>query len=222
MNCDKNPQKIQKMFDEISDYYDMMNNLMSFGTHYLIKFLALKELEIKPRTMIIDLCCGSGDITKLITKFYPRVKIIGIDFSSKMLKLAKIKNPKGVFLHADCTNLPFAEREIDYITMTFGLRNIENRTQALKEIYRVLDFGGEFLHLDFGIKNWTSKIFNFTLPIFAKIFKKDLDAYKYLLCSKEEFPSPDDLIKEFKSHNFKLLKRKDYLFGAISLQILTK
>jgi demethylmenaquinone methyltransferase/2-methoxy-6-polyprenyl-1,4-benzoquinol methylase len=222
MVCDKNPQKIQKMFDEISNYYDKMNNIMSFGTHYIIKYLALRELEIKPRTMILDLCCGSGDITKLITKFYPRVKIIGIDFSRNMLKLAKIKNPKGVFLQADCTNLPFAEREIDYITMTFGLRNIENRTQALKEIYRVLNYGGEFLHLDFGIKNWANKIFNFTLPIFAKICKKDLEAYKYLLCSKEEFPTPENLIKEFETLNFKLKKRKDYLFGAISLQIFTK
>jgi demethylmenaquinone methyltransferase/2-methoxy-6-polyprenyl-1,4-benzoquinol methylase len=222
MECNKNPQKIQKMFDDISSYYDRMNNLISFGTHYILKFLALKELDIKPRTMILDLCCGSGDITKLVTKFYPRTKIIGVDFSSNMIKLAKIKNPKGVFLLTDCTDLPLAEREIDYITMTFGLRNIENRAKALTEIYRVLNYDGKFLHLDFGINNWASKIFNFTLLLFAKICRKDLKAYKYLICSKKDFPNPDALIEEFETHKFKLLKRKDYLFGAISLQIMTK
>jgi demethylmenaquinone methyltransferase/2-methoxy-6-polyprenyl-1,4-benzoquinol methylase len=222
MTCDKNPQKIQKMFDEISEYYDMMNNLISFGTHYILKFLALKELEIAPRTMILDLCCGSGDITKLVTKFYPRAKIIGLDFSANMLKLAKTKNPKGVFLKGDCTELPFSEKEIDYVTMTFGLRNVENRAKALDEIYRVLNYGGKFLHLDFGVKNWASNVFNFALPLFAKICKKDITHYEYLLCSKEDFPTPELLIEEFQTHGFKFLKRKDYLFGAISLQILEK
>lgn len=81
------------MFDEISGYYDFMNNFISFGTHYILKFLALKELNIQPRTMILDLCCGTGDFTKLITKFYPRAKVIGLDFSQEMLKLAKQKIP---------------------------------------------------------------------------------------------------------------------------------
>ena len=63
MECDKNPQKIKLMFDEISAYYDFMNNFISLGTHYLLKFLAIKELNIKPRTMIFDLCCGTGDFT---------------------------------------------------------------------------------------------------------------------------------------------------------------
>lgn len=93
MACDKNTQKIKTMFDEISGYYDFMNNFISFGTHYIVKFLALKELNIQPRTMILDLCCGTGDFTKLITKFYPRAKVIGLDFSQEMLKLAKQKIP---------------------------------------------------------------------------------------------------------------------------------
>ena len=116
MDIDKTPEKIQAMFDEISEYYDKMNNFISLGTHYIIKFLALKELAIQPRTMIIDLCCGTGDFTKIISNFYPRAKVIGLDFSNKMLKLAKSKNPNGVFIQSDCTNLPFAEGEFDYIT----------------------------------------------------------------------------------------------------------
>ena len=93
MTCDKNPQKIQNMFDEISSYYDKMNNIISLGTHFIIKYFALKELDIKPRSVVLDLCCGTGDFTKIISKFYPRAKVIGLDFSEKMLKLAMKKIP---------------------------------------------------------------------------------------------------------------------------------
>ena len=68
MTCDKNTQHIQKMFDEISKYYDKMNNIISFGFHYLIKFLSIRKLNLKPRSMILDLCCGTGDFTQIISK----------------------------------------------------------------------------------------------------------------------------------------------------------
>ena len=56
MTCDKNPEKIKSMFDQIAIYYDKVNNLISFGTHYLIKYLCVKELDIKPRSSVVDLC----------------------------------------------------------------------------------------------------------------------------------------------------------------------
>ncbi len=220
--CDKNPQKVKALFNEIAQYYDKTNNYISFFTHYIIKYLALKELNIKPRSMILDVCCGTGDFTQIINKFYPRVNIIGIDFSQNMIKLAKIKNPNGVFAVADCLNLPFKEREFNYVTASFGLRNIENRKQAISEIYRVLDFGGEFLHVDFGEHNKISKIFDFIVPIIAKISKINIQHYKYLIDTKNDFPQPDKLIEEFSELGFKFVKRKDYLFGAISIQIMEK
>ncbi len=222
MQCDKNPKKIQNMFDEISTYYDKMNNLISFGTHYIIKILSIKMLEIKPNTIILDTCCGTGDFSKIISKIYPKTKIIGLDFSVSMIKLAKQKSPKNVFIQGDCTALPFSENEFDYIIMGFGLRNINDRKKALSEVFRVLKDGGKFLHLDFGNHNFLSKIFNIFVPIIVKFAGKNSEHYKYLLESKESFPTPDILIKEFESAGFKFLKRQDYLFGTISAQITYK
>ena len=222
MVCDKNPQKIQKIFNEIAVYYDRTNNFISLYTHYIIKYFALRELNIKPRSIILDICCGTGDFTKLITKIYPRTRVIGVDFSENMLKLAKHKNPKGVFMLADCLQLPFKEKEFNYVTAGFGLRNINDRTQAISEIYRVLDFGGQFLHLDFGQHNQFSKIFDHIVPVIAKFLQINSEHYKYLINSKQDFPEPDELIKEFESNGFKLVKRIDYLFGAISIQIMQK
>lgn len=222
MSCDKNPAKIKNMFDEISNYYDKMNNFISFGSHFILKILVIQELQITPHARILDICCGTGDFTKIISKLYQHTKIIGIDFSQNMLKLAKKKNPKGVFLQGDATNLPFKENEFDYITMSFGLRNIENRSKALEEAYRILKQGGKFLQLDFGKHNKISKIFDIVVPLIVKIFKKNEEHYKYLLASKDEFPTSDELITEFESHGFKFVKKCDYLFGTISCQIMEK
>ena len=132
MTANKNPEKITKMFDEISGYYDKVNNFISLGTHYLIKKIALKNLEIKANSYVLDLCCGTGDFTQIISKICPKAKVVGLDNSLAMLKLAKIKNPNKVFMQGDCVSLPFKE-EFDFITVGFGLRNIENRQQTISQ-----------------------------------------------------------------------------------------
>lgn len=222
MNCDKNPYKIKNMFDEISEYYDFMNNCISLGTHYFIKYLSLKLLDIKQYTLILDLCCGTGDFSKIISKLSPTSKVIGLDFSAKMLKTAKQKNPQMTFIQGDCTYLPFKDNEFDYITIGFGLRNIANRTKAISEIYRILKPQGKFLHLDFGTHNTLSRMFDLIVLSAVKLTGKNFKHYKYLLESKKDFPPPDKLIKEFEKQRFKFIKRQDYLFGIISAQIMEK
>ncbi len=221
MTADKDPRKITKMFDEISGYYDKMNNFISLGTHYLIKKIALKNLKIKSYSYVLDLCCGTGDFTQIINEICPKAKVVGLDNSLEMLKLAKIKNPNKVFMQGDCTSLPFKE-EFYYITVGFGLRNIEDRQKAISEIYRSLKNGGKFLHLDFGRHNLTCPIFDFLVHITVKTLGIHSENYTYLLNSKKEYPEPNELIKEFENQGFKLLKRQDFLFGAVSYQIMQK
>lgn len=224
MTCDKNPEKITKMFDEISSYYDKMNNFISLGTHYLIKKIALKNLKVKPNSYILDLCCGTGDFTRILGQIAPKSKVIGFDNSIEMLKLAKIKNPQKVFMQGDCTSLPFEQNEFDYITIGFGLRNVENRQSAISEIYRTLKYGGKFLHLDFGRHGFGGKIFDVVvLFVINTVVKRcHADNYKYLIQSKNEYPEPNELIKEFETHGFRFVKHQDFLFGAISYQIMEK
>lgn len=219
--CDKNPQKIKAIFENISLYYDKMNDIISFCTHKLIKKSAINELEIKPYTMVLDLCCGTGDFSGIITKNCKDVKVIGLDVSPNMLKIAKQKYPQMTFMEGDCTDLPFNE-DFEYITMGFGLRNIENRQKALEQIYKSLKSGGKFLHLDFGKHNKISKIFDKIVPYLVKLSKKDLTNYEYLLQSKNTYPEPDELIEEFENAGLKFVRKKDFLFGAISCQVMKK
>ncbi|MBR6098516.1 ubiquinone/menaquinone biosynthesis methyltransferase [bacterium] len=223
MTTDKTPEKISEMFDDIALNYDRNNNIISLGLHNRIKKLALKNLTLKDNFKILDICCGTGDIEKILLKTKYALDITGIDFSEKMLLIANdCHSDKVHFIKADATDLPFEDNSFDTITMTFGLRNIQNRTKAIKEAYRVLRKDGEFLHLDFGVKNFPSKIFDFIAKTGIKLFYKDKLPYEYLINSKKEFPEPDEIIKEFAAENFKLKKKKDFLLGIISMQIYTK
>lgn len=222
MTCDKSPQKIKHIFDEISPYYDEMNNFISWGTHLFVKYFSVRMLAVKKYSDILDLCCGSGDFTKIISKLYPQSKIIGLDNSVEMIKHAKIKNPHKPFVIGDCTDLPFGNEEFDIITIGFGLRNIYDRTKAIQEGFRVLKKDGQFLHLDFGKHNIFSRIFDSLVALIVKLLGKNEQAYLYLSDSKKEYPEPNELIKEFEKEGFKLVKRKDFLLGVVSAQVYKK
>ena len=223
MTTDKAPQKILRMFDDIAESYDRNNNIISFGTHTGIKARALNELKISNNDKILDICCGTGDIGKILLKKNSQLDITGVDFSEKMLSVgSKRLGNKVKFIKADATELPFEDNSFNIITMAFGLRNIQNRKKALQEAYRVLKQNGELLHLDFGVKNFPSKIFDIIAQSGIKLFYGNGLPYEYLINSKNEFPEPEELIMEFKADGFKIKKRKDFLFGIISMQIFTK
>ena len=222
MTLDKTPASIRTMFNMIANKYDFVNNVMSFGTQNYVKNRAIKMLDIKPHDNVIDLCCGTGDLSGIIKKTSPHACITGIDFSEKMLSVAKKKYTNICFMQGDVTNLPYADNSFDFAVMGFGLRNILNAEKAVEEVYRILKPNGKFLHLDFGRKNFASRVYDKMTPLLIKLFTENTQAYSYLIKSKQEFPTPKDLIKDFESKGFKLVKRKDFLCGVISAQVLEK
>ena len=219
---DKTPEKISKMFGAIAKSYDKNNNIISLGLHKIIKKSAVKLLDISDDMKILDLCCGTGDITDIINSKNYKLEVCGIDFSAEMISLAQKKFPKYNFQLGDATNLKVGDSSIDVVTMAFGLRNIENRQSAIKESYRVLKQGGQFLHLDFGYKNIFSKIFNLIAIVGIKLLYGKTLPYEYLIQSKKDFPEPEELTQEFEKEGFKLKKKKDFLFGIISVQVYNR
>lgn len=224
MTADKTPEIINKMFDDISGEYDFMNDVISFGFHRLVKARCINLLNIKDGYNIVDLCSGTGDLARLIRKNYPKTHITGIDFSEKMIKKAKNlkQNTDIQFIQGDVTNLPFPDNSFDVVTMAFGLRNIYNAEKAVGEAYRILKPDGYFMHIDFGEKNFAGAIFDLMTLFFARFFSNNYSAYSYLVKSKREFLTPDDLIKDFEKKGFKKFKRKDFMFRVISCQIMKK
>lgn len=230
----KEPQFIRDLFDSISNNYDKLNDIMSFGLHRKIKREIIKKSKIYlPFTLhsspftLLDLCTGTGDLAGILKKEYPNARVIGVDFSENMLEIARKKHPNIEFLQTDVTHLPLEDESFDLCIISFGLRNIENMEKALTEIYRVLKKDGYFINLDLGKPN---KFFNFFLKpymylwiaLLGKLFHGDETPYKYLAVSNEDFPSPERLTEIFQKIGFFDVKNKNYLFGQIASQISRK
>ncbi len=215
---DKNPEKIQKMFNKIANKYDFLNNVISFGAHKFIKKITFGKLNIKKGSKILDICTGTGDIARIIKQKEPSADVTGVDFSSSMLEFAneKYEDENIKFICEDVCNLEFEDNTFDIITSGFGLRNIENFNLAVKEVKRVLKNNGVFAYLDFSCKNdLVNSIFDRTTVLFARIFGGDVQSYKYLIKSKKEFKKPHELIENFKNSGFKLVSYEKYMFDAI-------
>ena len=213
---------IKKMFDKIAIKYDFINNLISFGTHYCVKRKVISDLNIEPNSKVLDLCCGTGDLGKIIKKIQPSCDVVGVDFSSQMIEIARKNNPNITYWEMDATSLSFEKNSFDYVVMGFGLRNIEQKNKALDEVHRILKTNGNFLHLDFGVSSIFNNLYDAFVLFLSKIFIKDIKPLKYLILSKKRFLTPEELIDLFKFNKLYCIKKRDLCLKMISYQIMKK
>lgn len=222
---DKNADTIQNMFNELAPKYDRMNTLISFCLHKFVKQKSVNLIPIPLRSKCLDLCCGTGDIADMLAQKNNVENVLGLDFSTKMLEIANHKkhSKKITFQEGDCTNIPCKDEYFNICTMAFGLRNIQDYEKAISEINRVLCQGGYFMHLDiFKGNKFINWIFDKTASLLAFIFSKNPNSYKYLIDSKNDFFSPDELITEVEKLGFCCTKKRTWLFGMISAQLFCK
>lgn len=216
----KNPQKIKDLFNTIAKRYDLTNEIISCFQHKKVKKQSLELLNLSENDKVADLCSGTGDIVYFLKKKYPKLDIVGVDFSENMLQIAKDKNKSTDFILADCTDLPFEDNSFDVVTISFGLRNIEDYKKAISEIKRILKPNGQLFYLDFSCdNNFSDKMFNFVIPTLVKFFYKDNIPYKYLVLSKKEFLNTKSRINLFEESGFSLKANKSYVLGVISSEI---
>lgn len=231
MKLSKN--KINSMFDSISNEYDFLNNIITFGGHVKWKNDIVKiARENNPKT-ILDIATGTADIAIKFSEI-ENSKIIGIDISSKMLDVGreKIQNKdlaKRVFLKkGDAENLEFDNSSFDIISIGYGVRNFENLEKGLKESFRVLNPKGKLIILETSIPSnlLIRFIFNIYTKLFIRfissIFSKNPYAYTYLEKSAKKFPSGNDFANILIGTGFKNVKIIPKLFGASTIYVASK
>ena len=212
---------IKKMFNDISPWYDTLNDVLSLSTHRLWKRAFVQKVMAKPHQRILDCATGTGDIAFLMEK-NTEASILAIDFSEKMIQYAqgraKKNNSKVLFSVEDISRLTFADKSFDAVTVSFGIRNVEEVEKGLKELSRV---SRNIYILEFGQpKNWLiSKIYFTSLklyfPLFS-LFSGRSDAYEYLIHSSQTFPSGDDFIDLLKKNtDFLHFKYTPLFFGVV-------
>lgn len=219
----KNPETIKNLFNNLAKRYDFFNRVISLGMQTRVKKKSLKLLNIEDGSNVLDICTGTGDLAFFINKINPNLNITGIDFSEKMLEIARAKqkdyqNNMKFFL-ADGRELPFEDNTFDIVTIGFGLRNIENYERVISEIHRVLKPKGQILNLDFSCdKSFANSVFDLLTSLFTSFTSKK-SSFKYLIESKKEFLSSTDLINLFRRKGFIFLKRKYFAFEVISAEV---
>ena len=220
-------KNINKIFKDIADKYDLMNDLMSFGLHreWKRKLVDLINLNFKKKNIILDLGCGTGDIISHInnkSEINSNYLAYMVDPNIEMMKhgIKKLKAKNITWLASCAEKLPFKNNKFDLVTMSFSLRNVENIKITLNEINRVLKKNGQFLCLEFGkIKNLAiNSIYriysdNF-IPKLGKIITNNKEAYKYLVESIKRFPSQEEICKILKLRKFYNINYYNLNFGV--------
>lgn len=218
--------EIKDIFNNISGKYDLMNDIMTLFIHKKIKKDAVKHIKPKANK-ILDICTGTGDIAGYIYNRFPKSKIIAIDFSEKMLQIAKKKNDnKNIeFIQMNAEQTPFPDNYFDTCIIGFGLRNIPCNTKALQEFHRILKNDGQLIITDIfkPYHQWLYSLFlNKAIPFVAKIFTGKQESYEYLIKSIYNFYSIKKMSEILLSHKFTVKKTYSYLFSTITTIVTEK
>jgi len=224
-------QRVHNVFEKISDNYDKMNSVISFQQHIKWRMDTMGRMNVQPGSKALDVCCGTADWTIALAEAVgPTGKVTGLDFSQNMLNvgLEKVKElglEQVTLIHGNAMELPFPDNSFDYVTIGFGLRNVPDYLQVLKEMNRVLKPGGIAVCLEtsqptlIGYKQLYYFYFRFIMPLFGKLLAKSYREYAWLHESARDFPGMRELAKLFEKAGFKEVKYKPYSGGAAAVHI---
>jgi len=228
---------VREMFTSIAPHYDLLNHVLSFNIDRLWwrrTARTFAQILAQPDCRILDLCCGTGDMTFALSKQAGnrRPQVLGADFSHAMLQRARSKSldklsangPSSTprWIEADALRLPFPDQHFNLVTSAFGFRNLADYDAGLREIARVLRPGGECGILDFSepkgiIGNFYRLYFKQILPRVGTILSGVRGPYAYLPNSVERFPEPPEMLVRMRLAGFREATWTPYTLGIAGL-----
>jgi demethylmenaquinone methyltransferase/2-methoxy-6-polyprenyl-1,4-benzoquinol methylase len=223
----KNSERfVSKVFNDVFDKYDLMNDLMSLGVHRLWKKQFINYLNPQKNTKLLDVASGTGDIAKLyLEKINYNGHVYCLDENKGMLELNKKKfgiSPNIKWFCNNAEKLNFADNYFDYYTISFGIRNVANIKLAIKEAHRVLKPGGRFLCLEFSkvensLLNKFYQIYSKSIPKIGKIVIGKSEPYEYLINSIKKFYNQDEFKDKITKQGFEKVSYKNLSCGIVAI-----
>jgi demethylmenaquinone methyltransferase/2-methoxy-6-polyprenyl-1,4-benzoquinol methylase len=217
--------QVQAMFDRIARVYDRMNGVMTAGMHQRWRERAADLAGVGPGDRALDVATGTGDLALALRA--RGADVVGLDFSERMLELARAKAPDVRFQAGNALALPFGEGEFDAVTVAFGARNLADLRGGLAEMARVTRPGGRVVVLEittprkpplsafFGV--WFDRV----VPRLGRL-AGDPAAYGYLPTSVRRFPAPEALAGEMAAVGLERLRWVLTAGGIIALHVGTR
>ena len=208
------------MFDEVASAYDKTNDLLSLYQSRLWRRSLKAAVAPKSGERILDIAAGTG--TSSMALRVPGAEVVAADFSQGMIAEGKKRYPDLEFVFADAMKLPFKKPEFHAVTMSFGLRNVQDHKVALGEFHRVLLPGGRLVICEFSrVRGLFGTLYRWylrnVLPIVARLLSKNPEAYSYLADSIEAWPSQDELGQDIRDAGFNDVSYRNLTFGIVAI-----
>ncbi|MEI8184070.1 MAG: demethylmenaquinone methyltransferase [Actinomycetes bacterium] len=222
-NLNKDPDDVSKMFDDVANRYDFLNDLLSLGRTKAWRRVVTSIIAPKPGMKILDIAAGTGSSSRpLVDK---GAEVTALDFSQGMIEQGRKQNKNIKFVQGDALKLPFEENSFDVTTISFGLRNTSSTEIALKEALRVTKDGGRIVVAEFShpvnpiFKTIYLNYLMKALPVIVKKISKNPDAYIYLAESIRAWPDQAELASIMRDSGFKSVAWQDLTFGIVAVHI---
>ena len=229
--------RVRLMFSSIADSYDLLNHLLSMNLDRLWRRRAVKLAHLGPGQSVLDLCCGTGDLAFAFARAHPDLsEIMGVDFAEPMLHLARQKTDNFIrrqspdhhnfitpkWLRQDVEQLDLGPNRFDCVSCAFGIRNLQNLSVGLSNIFQVLKPKGRLIILEFAIPQnpllaWCYAFyFRLVLPVIGSIIAHNSKgAYHYLPASVATFDSAEQIVKSLENTGFTSVRVEKYSGGTV-------
>jgi demethylmenaquinone methyltransferase / 2-methoxy-6-polyprenyl-1,4-benzoquinol methylase len=214
-------QYVQNEFSRIAQRYELMNQLMTFGSVNRWRKMAIRILDVHPGHQVLDLGAGGGQLTRFILDACPDCKVYPSDFNLPMMRVGISTGLP--FYAADALRLPHPDGSMDRVICAFLLRNIQEYPLAIKEILRVLKPGGKFVCLDTTpptnriLQPFIRLYMRLAIPLIGSLVTGRLGAYQYLIKSSENFTRAEKLAQDFYDAGFKQVGFIRIMFGTAAI-----
>ncbi len=220
----KDPARVSGMFDQVAGRYDRTNTALSLGNDKLWRVATRRAVAPRAGERILDLAAGTGASSVALTR--SGAQVVAADFSAGMIAEGRRRHgsaPGLSFVEADATDLPFEDDEFDAVTMSFGLRNVNEPRTALAELYRVTKPGGRLVICEFSHppSRAFAELYGFynarVLPIVARALSSNADAYDYLNESIRDWPDQRTLASWIRDAGWQDVAYRNLSFGIVAL-----
>jgi demethylmenaquinone methyltransferase/2-methoxy-6-polyprenyl-1,4-benzoquinol methylase len=217
----KQPDEVARMFDGVAKRYDLTNSVLSGGNAVLWRAATVRAVAPMPGERILDVAAGTGTSSAALQRHGARV--VAVDFSAGMVAEGRRKHKKIEFVEADAHNLPFGDDEFDAVTISFGLRNMQEPKVALSEMYRVLKPGGRLVVCEFSrppvaiFRAGYWAYLRYVMPTIVDRTSSNPAAYTYLAESIRKWPDQGELSQWLRAAGFIRVAYRNLTGGIVSL-----